>query len=289
MKSYKLSPGGMFNNFFYDNTYGSEEEYSLEEQIGKWQDEEVKTLFKFVEIKKDEGMPLVQIFKSYAFFTKRQPNSVRNYYYKEIKILTADKTRTKRLKIDLSKHEAKNICPFDKIDAKWIIDSIQELIEQGYSVRGACLKIANGDVSLMVRYQNKYRSEMKNKKRLDNMGNIIKMPANPNVMSDEDINALFLGLIKLVKKQEMEKAKYYYQVELGVANEKLKEAMKEIVMKKAQIEKMRSEINLLKNKCDSLKERDVVRRIESTRGMTAKDAINKFVENGGNCETALDM
>ena len=193
MKSYKLSPGGMFNNFFYDNTYGSEEEYSLEEQIGKWQDEEVKTLFKFVEIKKDEGMPLVQIFKSYAFFTKRQPNSVRNYYYKEIKLLTVDKTRMKRLKIDLSKHEAKNICPFDDIDTKWIIDRIQELIEQGYSVRGACLKIANGDVSLMVRYQNKYRSEMKNKKRLDNMGNIIKMPANPNVMSDEDINALFLG------------------------------------------------------------------------------------------------
>ena len=121
------------------------------------------------------------------------------------------------------------------------------------------------------------------------MGNIIKMPANPNVMSDEDINALFLGLIKLVKKQEMEKAKYYYQVELGVANEKLKEAMKEIVLKKAQIEKMRSEISVLKNKCDSLKESVVLKRIESTRGITAKEAINKFVENGGSGETALNM
>lgn len=279
----------MFNNFFYDNTYVSGEGYSLEEQIGKWQDEEVKTLFKFVEIKKSEGMPLVQIFRNYAFFTKRQPNSVRNYYYKEIKMLEADKTRTKRLKIDLSKHEAKTICTFDELDAKSIVDKIQELIGQGYSVRGACLKIANGDVSLMVRYQNKYRSEMKNKKGLDNMGNIIKMPANPNVMSDEDINALFLGLIKLVKKQEMEKAKYYYQVELGVANEKLKEAMKEIVLKKAQIEKMRSEINVLKNKCDCLKERVVLKRIESTRGITAKEAINKFVENGGSGETALNM
>ena len=49
-----------------------------------WEDEEVKALFKFVEIKKEEGMPLIKIFADFGKRVGRCQNSVRNYYYEEI-------------------------------------------------------------------------------------------------------------------------------------------------------------------------------------------------------------
>ena len=62
------------------------------ENYSKWDDEEIKTLFKFVEIKKQEGMPLIKIFAEYATKTLRHANSVRNYYYNKDKTNELDFT-----------------------------------------------------------------------------------------------------------------------------------------------------------------------------------------------------
>ena len=121
------------------------------------------------------------------------------------------------------------------------------------------------------------------------MGNVIKMPLNNNLMSDEDIDALFLGLIKLVKKQEMEKAKNYMQIELESANDRLKKAIKDIVLKKAQIEKLQSEISLLKHQIAEQKEKDVIKKVKAVQVKTAKDLIGEFVSTKGESERLLNL
>ena len=165
----------------------------MEKYFSKWEDEEVKTLFRFVEIKKSEGVALINIFKQYADKTQRHANSVRNYYYKELANLKLDTRRLKELNIDISCHFAKEVIPFFLLQTKELINKIDELISKGYSVRGACLKLSGGNASDMIRMQNKYRLETKYKER--NMGNIIKMPIKKDVISDEEINALVLGLV----------------------------------------------------------------------------------------------
>ena len=216
----------------------------MEKTINIWEDEEVKTLFKFVEIKKSEGLPLIKIFKLFADFVGRKQNSVRNYYYKEIKNLVADNNRCKNLNISLSDHTAKNAIPFSENETKNVIESVKQMVNNGFSVRKACLTLANGDATKMIRYQNKYRSSIKSKniKSTENSNgniidtiqhsNVITMQPKQTTMSDDDIKALFMGILKLVKKQEMEKASKTMQDKLIDANTKLKRAVAEIIIEK---------------------------------------------------------
>jgi len=269
------------------------------QKFNVWEDEEVKTLFKFVEIKKGEGMPLIKIFDEFACKVGRCQKSVRNYYYKEIKILNDNKNRCKRLGINIKEHFAKEPKPFSKTETNNIIERISLLLENGYSVRRACLTLAEGDATKMIRYQNKYRSMLKNQlgnkagninKNLNKGGylsmptNIIKMPTKRNVMSDEDIKSLFMGIMKLVKKQAVEETKEEYESKLNSANQKLKNAMAEIVIKMANIEKLQSEIELLKTRIEKSKNQQIESRIKSVKNKSAQILLKEFVlkkiENG---------
>lgn len=241
-----------------------------------WQKEEIKTLFKFVEIKKSEGEPLIKIFESFAKCVGRGKNSVRNFYYTVLKEINTNPELNDDLKINLKEHSAKEVKSFTKSQTSDLIKKVNNLVEGGYSVRGACLKLANGDATKMIRIQNKYRSQNKSKKE-NNMGNIIKMPVK-NVITDEDINALFFGLIKLVKKQEQDRARFKVQAELETASEKLKNALKEIVIKRAEIEKLQSEISLLKADNTQNAQTQIKNRIKALQQhKKAKDVISDFV------------
>lgn len=229
-----------------------------------WDDEEVKTLFKFVQFKKDEGVSLVNIFKLYGCLMHREANSVRNYYYLELSNLHADESRRKMLGIDLSKHKAKNAIPFSMDETNGLISQIDTMVANGYSVRRACLELSGGDATKMIRLQNKYRLEVKYK-RGRNMGSIIKMPQKKDAISDDEINALFLGLIKLVKKQEQEKSRQKYESELVSANENLRQALDEIIEKNNQINALQAKLKEL--------------NLQSTQfpPKTAAHAIGEFV------------
>ena len=249
----------------------------MKKEFCAWQDEEVKTLFKFVEVKKSEGVPLIKIFDEFAKCTSRQQNSVRNYYYKEIKHLNENKDRLIKLGINLKNHLSKTPEPFSENDTKNVIENIKKLINEGYSVRGACLKLAGGNATKMVRYQNKYRSEVKYKKveKMEKMDNIIKMPIKKDIMSDEDINALFLGLVKLVKKQEASKAKMLFENELVHANEKLKRAIIDIANKQSQIEKLKTEISVLNKKVSDKYEINAMNNVKLAKKFTSANQVFK--------------
>lgn len=242
----------------------------------KWEDEEVRTLFKFVEIKKQEGMPLIKIFEKFGECVGRCKNSVRNYYYNEIINLNNDKVRCKELGIILSNHNAKKHKEFTKQEQQNLIERITTLINNGYSVRKACLTLANGDATQMIRYQNKYRAYLKQKGETK-MENVIQMPIKRSIMSDEDIKALFMGILKLVKKQEAEKCKYEYFEKLQSTNQKLKKAMAEIVLKTAQIENMQSKIKLLENKIYDMKQQSALSTIKNLQNSSAGNLIKEFV------------
>lgn len=246
-----------------------------------WDDQEVKTLFKFVEIKKSEGMPLIRIFEEYAKCTMRQKNSVRNYYYKELANMQNSPKRAIDLEIDLNNHVVVKGEPFTKSEEQQVLQQIKELVAQGYSVRKACYSLSKGNVSHMLRLQNKYRSLIKQKGEAKNMGQIIKMPTKAQGLSDEDIKMLFLGLVKLVKKQEQETLKNQYEVQIYKANEKLRLAMAELIVKQNSINKLKSEILSLQEEIANQKDSAIKKRINlaSKTHKDAKDAIKAYFDD----------
>ena len=123
-----------------------------------WKDAEVKCLFDFVQEYNKSNKPLSQAFKDYAKKSGRKPNSVRNYYYLELSNLIENASRAKKLDIDLAWHSKKQAKFFSEEETNQAMKKIDELGKCGYSVRKACLTIANGNVEQMVRLQNKYRA-----------------------------------------------------------------------------------------------------------------------------------
>ena len=124
-----------------------------------WTEEKILHLFTFVEQQKKKNICLVKIFKDYALLTNKKPNSIRNYYYNQIEYFNLYPDSAQKLNINLQNHKAKKISHFSSTEQE-IIDKLNNLIKQGYSVRKACLTLANGDVNYMMRLQNKYRYQV---------------------------------------------------------------------------------------------------------------------------------
>ncbi|MCR5808851.1 MAG: hypothetical protein K6G56_04750 [Clostridiales bacterium] len=108
-----------------------------------WTKEETELLFGLAESSKAEGGSLTEVFHRVAELTGRRPDSVRNRYYAGLSELGIPSAR---------------YVPFTGESSKQLIIGMLKLISRGYSVRKAALELADGDVSLMLRFQNKYRS-----------------------------------------------------------------------------------------------------------------------------------
>lgn len=210
-----------------------------------WKDAEVKCLFDFVQEYNKSNKPLSQAFKQYAQKSGRKPNSVRNYYYLELSNLLENNLRAKKLDIDLAWHNKKQAQFFSEEETNQAIKKIEELSKKGYSVRKACLTIANGNVEQMVRLQNKYRAVTK--KSQPNPSNILTMPKRTNKLSDNEINSLFLGLVRLVKSQAKQEANLMLREDKEKANNMLRNAVLELANKDKQIENLKKQFELLKN------------------------------------------
>lgn len=243
---------------------------------GMWSEEEIKALFKFVEIKKNDGVPLINIFKQFAQKVGRMQNSVRNYYYKEVTNLLKNKERSERLGINIQKHKVLEVKSFSRKDEEELKNKVEELRSQGNSVRKSCLILANGDATKMIRIQNKYRALIKEESKKVN--NVIKMPIKKNILNDEDINSLFLGLVKLVKKQEFEKVKLLYEGNLSESNNKLKNAIAGLIEKDNKIEQLKKQIKLLESQTEILK-RNVVKNGETLKKKNANKLLNEYFKN----------
>ena len=125
------------------------EEFIMDNKFG-WTDKESNTLFK--EVKKAQNMkkPLNKVFEKIARETNRKANSVRNYYYQQVKV-------QEKSDITLPNH----FISFSDRDIKSLISAMLTEQAKGKSVRKCALDMGDNDKTKMLRYQNKYRSVVK--------------------------------------------------------------------------------------------------------------------------------
>lgn len=216
-----------------------------------WKDEEVKSLFKVVEQCKKSGEALRQAFVTHAQNFKRQPNSVRNYYYHEVDNLAQDESRRKRLKINLLGHEKTHFVEFDKAQENELFERIEKLVASGKSVRSACLQLSNGNLTAMTRLQNKFQN-MKRKlgaNKSESANNIIPFKNAQKALTDADINSLFLGLVKLIKKTALDEARQT----ASAPNELLRKAFLDLGKKDREMKSLKAEFEHLKAENQALR------------------------------------
>ena len=82
----------------------------------------------------------------------------------------------------------------------------------------------------------------KNPQAQKNCTKILKMPAKKSLLSDTEINSLFFGLVKLVKKSAEESAQMTLNRELKLANDTLRATIKKLAEAEREVENLRQKI-----------------------------------------------
>lgn len=116
-----------------------------------WSENENKLLWETADEAQQQGMPLKTVFEQIAKQTGRRPNSIRNYYYAQVRSHEDGQARTARF------------VPFTQNEVDWLMEQVLIARAAGQSVRSCLQKLAAGDHSLMLRYQNKYRAVIKSR------------------------------------------------------------------------------------------------------------------------------
>lgn len=117
-----------------------------------WRQEEEDLLWKEIRAAADSGAPLRQVFERMGQALGRKPNSVRNYYYMQLRDRAGD--------------EFKRAQPFETFTEDEVHDLLRQVLMargKGKSVRACVMDLSHGDRALMLRYQNKYRSILRKK------------------------------------------------------------------------------------------------------------------------------
>ncbi|MBQ8505832.1 MAG: hypothetical protein IJ466_00115 [Clostridia bacterium] len=116
-----------------------------------WSESENKLLWETADEAQQQGLPLKAVFEQIARQTGRRPNSIRNYYYAQV-----------RTREDGANHTARFV-PFTQPEVDWLMEQVLIARAEGQSVRACLQKLSGGDHSLMLRYQNKYRAVIKSR------------------------------------------------------------------------------------------------------------------------------
>ena len=121
---------------------------------GGWQQEEIDLLFSAVSEAGQTGKPLRDVFAQVGRQLSRKPNSIRNFYYARVRETPGLAARQ---------------TPFRSFTQEELHQLLRNVLigrGQGESVRACVTRVAEGDRSAMLRYQNKYRSVLKNRPEL---------------------------------------------------------------------------------------------------------------------------
>ena len=223
---------------------------------GIWKNSEVKELFSVVEDFKEKNKSLREAFQVHAEKYGRKPNSVRNYYYHEVDNLKCDTKRLKNLGINLDKHNKTSIIYFSQEEEENLMRDIDKMVKNGVSVRKACYSLSGGDVGQMLRYQNKYRNfltkNVQNKEQLKESNIIEFKKVPPRTLSDSEVQSLFMGLVRLVKKTALEESEERYRKQISEANENLRKAILALNTRERDYNKLKEEFMRIKTENSSL-------------------------------------
>lgn len=115
-----------------------------------WQPQETDTLLAAVRDANASGTPLCAVFEAMSQHLGRKTNSIRNHYYACLRDQPdADVLRNPPTR------------PFTSEETHQLLRQVLMARGQGMSVRACVMAMAEGDHSLMLRYQNKYRTLLK--------------------------------------------------------------------------------------------------------------------------------
>ncbi len=123
-----------------------------------WTIEQTKTLFSLAREAKEKERGLVWAFSAMSDKTGRSVNSVRNYYYSQLKMFELVPSLAKDLGIELvdSSRERFELFEADEIDE--LLENVLLGKARGVSVRQVIADMSGGDGKKALRLQNKYRS-----------------------------------------------------------------------------------------------------------------------------------
>lgn len=155
-----------------------------------WSERENQLLWETADEAQQQGLPLKAVFEQIAQATGRRPNSIRNYYYAQV-----------RNREDGHPHAARFV-PFTPEEVDWLMEQVLTARAAGQSVRSCLQKLSGGDHSLMLRYQNKYRAVIKSRpdyvralvEKLNGEGVMCDAP-QVNHRSRSDLNASCVQLV----------------------------------------------------------------------------------------------
>lgn len=221
-----------------------------------WDIGEIKNLMNIIDNKQDRS--LVKCFQIFATKTNRQAYSVRNFYYKLIEVTNKNKDVAQLLE----QNGIKNLIKTKHFTKEETIEILRAILryDRKISVRKACFELANGDIGLMLRYQNKYRNiiktqpeliekisqELKNQnikiRKNHCKNNIMIMPLKKQQsITEKEIQSLFFGLIKLVKKSAEEEIQKNLKREAEFANNTLSNALIDLRKKEMLIKELKEQ------------------------------------------------
>ena len=103
-----------------------------------WSEAENQLLWETAEEAQHQGLPLKVVFERIAEQTGRRPNSIRNYYYAQVREQGGDQ------------HPAR-FTPFTQQEVDWLMEQVLIARAAGQSVRACLQKLSGGDHSLMLR------------------------------------------------------------------------------------------------------------------------------------------
>ena len=116
-----------------------------------WSDYENQLLWETADEAQQQGLPLKAVFERISEKTGRRPNSIRNYYYAQVRQREGE-----------GAHAARFV-PFTQEEVDSLMEKVLRARASGQSVRSCLQEISGGDHSLTLRLQNKYRSVVKNR------------------------------------------------------------------------------------------------------------------------------
>ena len=215
-----------------------------------WTKAEICKLFDMVEKYRQNNKPLLSAFQDFANRFARKCGSVRNFYYSQIKMFEASPNLCKEWGINLENHKKTLPKPFSKEEEKRQMAQIEQFVEKGHSVRFACKTLAGGDITQMLRLQNKYHATRAKKAP----SNVVFMPSKKATLSENEISSLFLGLVKLVKKTAEEKAEESLKNKILSANFELRKSIKALADKQREVEMLRKKFEILTTEKQKMEE-----------------------------------
>ena len=102
---------------------------------------------------------------------------------------------------------------------------------------------------------NKFSQKKPFQNNLKNSGNLIVMPKKQALLSDSEIESLFLGLVKLVKKSAKDNAEATSLLQLKNANQSLRQTIKALVDKEREFEALSKQFETVKEQKEMLEEK----------------------------------